>query len=295
MRWASLLVGMAIALRAAPSVACATCGCGDPTLTGLGAEKPFQNRLRASLDFRYRTDAIGQPNVDRIDLQEARLDAQLAWAPTDRLFLLASAPILDRTVGYVNGARTNAFAFGDAELRLKAFVAQDRAFAPRHLFSLMAGLKLPTARREQAEDGSYLPIETQPGTGSWDPTLGLSYAYFPRPWSVYTSVQGSAPLRGTADFRASPSMRTTVSVQRQFIPQLAARLGFDGRLDARSFEDGRPERDSSGFVGFVTPQVLVSPTADLVVVLSAYIPVVEALAGYHDEGVIWGAAVAYDL
>lgn len=276
--------------------ACATCGCGDPTLTAMGTEKPYAQRLRASLDARHRSDDIGEPDVDQIRLRETRLDGQIAWAPTDRVFLMGTVPLLQRSVRYVNGGETSTFAVGDVELRSKMFVHTDRAFSPRHLYAVTAGLKLPTAPRQRSDaDGRYLPIEAQPGTGSWDPLLGLSYAFFPRPLSFYASVQGSAPLRGTSDFRASPSVRTTTTLQYQVRPWLAPRLGLDTRLDAKAYEDGRPERDSSGFIAFVSPEVLLAPADDLLVVLSLRVPVVQALAGYHHEGPVVGLGVAYDL
>jgi len=262
----------------------------------MGAEKPFRNRLRLSLDARHRSDDIGQPGVSEIRLREFRFDGQVAWAPIERLFLLGTVPLLQRRVLYVNGAETSTVGIGDLELRAKTFVFTDRAFSPRHLFSLNVGLKFPTAPRQRSEStGEFLPIEAQPGTGSWDPLLGMSYAHFAAPWSFYSSVQGSAPLRGTSEFRASPSVRSTSALQYQALPWLAPRLAIDLRLDARSYELGRPERDSSGFVGFVSPEVLLSPTTDLLVVLSARIPAVQALAGYHTEGPIFGVAVAYDL
>lgn len=284
-------------LHAPPALACATCGCGDPTLTAMGTEKPFQNRLRASIDGRYRTDAIGREGVDRIRLREVRTDAQVAWAPHERVFLLATVPVLHRRIGYVNGGETSTFALGDVELRAKAFVYTDASFSPRHLYALTAGLKLPTGIRQRNEaDGTYLPPEAQPGTGSWDPILGMSYAFFARPFAFYASVQGSAPLRGTGgDVRASPSARTTTALQYQATPWLAPRLGIDTRLDGRAYERGEPERDSSGFIGLLSSELLLSPGADLLVVLSVRVPVVQALAGHHDEGPILGAAVAYDL
>lgn len=287
---------VATMMRVASSSACATCGCGDPTLTAMGTEKPFRGRLRASIDARYRSDDIGKPEVDQIRLREIRLDGQLAWAPSERVFLLATVPLLERRVRYVNGGETTTGALGDVELRAKTFVFFDRPFAPRHLYAVTGGLKVPTAPRQRNEtDGRYLPIETQPGTGSWDPLLGLSYAFFARPFSFYASAQGTAPLRGTGDQRASPSVRATSALQVQLIPWLAPRFGVDTRLDAHAYEDGRPERDSSGFIAFLSPELLLSPTTDLLVVLSLRLPVMQALAGYHHEGPTAGVALAYDL
>jgi hypothetical protein len=64
----------------APAQACASCGCGDPTLTTLGTTKPFAGRLRAALQLAYRTDAVGREGLNRVELREARLDASVAAA-----------------------------------------------------------------------------------------------------------------------------------------------------------------------------------------------------------------------
>lgn len=296
MRWGlSLLVASAVTAHPRSATACGTCGCGDPTLTALGTEKPFEGRVRASVEFRFRSEEIGRAQVDRISMQEGRADAHVAWAPHERVFLLLTTPFVRRTVAYVNEAESSIVGLGDIDLRFKGFVAQDTPAFPTHLFAVTAGLKVPTAPRQKASDGASLPMEIQIGTGSWDPLLGVSYAFFPRPWSLYASAQGSTPLRDTSTFRASPSLRATLSAQRQFSLHFAARLGMDMRVDGKSFEGGEPERDSGGFIGFVSPELLIGPTSDLLLVLSVRIPVVQVLSGYHHERSIWGASVSYDL
>lgn len=260
----------------------------------MGTEKPYAGRLRISLDTRYRTDAIGQERVDRIALSEVRTDGQVAWAPTPKLFLLATVPFLVRRVDYVNGAVKNAVSIGDVELRGKSFLYQDREFGTRHSIAVTYGLKLPTAPRQSDERGKLLPNEVQPGTGSFDPMLGLAYAGFFRPWSIYASVWGSAPLRSRNENRASSSVRGTFTVQYQWATSFATRLGTDLRLDGPSYEEGARSRDSGGFVGFLSPEIVLSPKVDWVVVLSARIPVLQALAGFHHEGPVLGAAVGYD-
>jgi len=35
-----------------PARACAVCNCGDPTLTAVGVEQPYRNRVRAGLEER---------------------------------------------------------------------------------------------------------------------------------------------------------------------------------------------------------------------------------------------------
>jgi hypothetical protein len=59
------------ALSARDAWACAMCGCGDPTLTTMGAEQPFAGRLRLSSELRYRSDAIGDA-PERTQIEEVR-------------------------------------------------------------------------------------------------------------------------------------------------------------------------------------------------------------------------------
>lgn len=278
-----------------PAAACAACGCGDPTLTAFGTERPFAGRFRASLDGRYRTDTVGQARVDELKLTEARVDAQVAWAPLDRLFLLLTVPTLHRRVEYVNLARRSSTGLGDVEIRGKVFLWQDRDFGPRHSIAVLGGVKLGTAPLQRDAGGKLLPIELQPGTGSHDPLLGLQYAATLDRVSLFASAVGMAPTAGTEGFRASPSVRTTFAAQYSFVPAFGLRAVTDGRLDGKGQEDGAAARDSGGFVLFGGMDALVSPVTDLLFVATVKVPVVQALQGFHREGPLLGLAVAYDF
>jgi hypothetical protein len=275
--------------------ACSTCACGDMTLTLMGSEKPYAGRLRAALELRHRSDAVGTAGFNELRLEEQRLDAQLIWAPLDRLLFMVDVPALRRTVRYVNLARRDSTAFGEIELRAKAFVYQDDAFVPAHLLAVLGSLKLPTAQLQRGADGELLPIELQPGTGSVDPGLGLAYGFFADPWSFYASVTGVYATRGDQGYRASRSLRTTTALQYQLIPSLALRGGIDTRTDSTALEAGSVAADTGGFIGFVTAEVLVSPVSDWLLYASARIPVLNALNGAHDEGAYLSLGLAYDF
>jgi hypothetical protein len=73
------------------------------------------------------------------------------------------------------------------------------------------------------------------------------------------------------------------------------RGGLEGRLDGKSLEGGVEERDSGGGIGFAAAEVLFNPAADFLLFLAIRVPVVERLAGFHHEGVVWSAGIAYDL
>jgi len=286
---------LALAASSKRADACAACGCGDPTMTSLGTEKPFKNRVRGGFELRYRTDALGISGVDRYRLDEERLDLYMAWAPHERVFLQLSVPTLRRNVDDVNLSQTTMYGLGDVELRGKFFVLQDRKVAPRHLFSLLAGLKVPSAQRQTDATGAALPIEAQPGSGSFDPIFGAAYAYFAKPWSFFVSAYGTLPTRGRESFRASPSLRTTVAGQYQFSRRFAARANIDARLDGKAYERGEPERDSGGAIFFASPEVLFTPQTDVTLFASFRYPVLNLLYGHHEEGPMISAGLGYDF
>ncbi|HSI03633.1 MAG: transporter [Myxococcota bacterium] len=275
--------------------ACSTCSCGDMTLTVMGSEKPYAGRLRAALELRHRSDAVGTAGFNEQRLEEQRLDAQLIWAPLDRLLFMVDVPALRRTVRYVNLARRDTTALGEIELRAKAFVYQDDAFVPAHLVALIGSVKLPTARLQRGADGALLPIELQPGTGSVDPGLGIAYAFFADPWSFYASVTGVYATKGEQGYRASRSLRSTTALQYQLIPSLALRAGIDTRTDTTALEAGSVAADSGGFIGLATAEALFSPFSDWLLYAAVRMPVVNALNGAHDEGAYLSVGLAYDF
>src|SRR4051812_833357 len=99
--WAAVL-GAALPLTSDPAQACAACGCGDPTLTVMGAEKPFAGRLRGALTLTHRSDDVGTVQLSQIRAVEERLEASVVYAPSDWLLLSATLPVLDRALHYVS-------------------------------------------------------------------------------------------------------------------------------------------------------------------------------------------------
>jgi hypothetical protein len=292
-----LLVACGLLAEPSSARACATCACGDPTLTVMGAQQPYANRFRPSLEFQYRTDAVGEAGVDRVELREQRLTLGVAYAPLEWLMLSATLPLLWRTVTDVSLAETSLFSPGDLELRSRIYFWRDREFAPRHLLAAVAGLQLPTAPLDQEASGEYLEPELQGGTGAFQPVLGASYSFFADPWSVYASELAYIPFHSRADWHNGAAWRGSHVVQYQFVDWFAARFGANFRWEMRTRRDQPPdpEPDTGGFVLFLMPSVVLSPVTDLVINIDLQLPVVNALFGDHDEGPLFAVAVAYDF
>lgn len=117
----------------------------------------------------------------------------------------------------------------------------------------------------------------------------------PRPFSFYVSATGYLTTSGREESRASRSLRVSATLQRQWGPMVATRLGVDGRLDSKAIEGKAEEEDSGGFIAFVTPELLLSPSPDWLIWLSARVPMVNALSGSHHEGPVVSLGLARDF
>jgi hypothetical protein len=295
LRLALAVVVLACALWPERASACASCACGDPTLTSMGTEQPFAGRLRLATQMRAWGLTAGEARVDGIALNELRLDVSAAYAPVPWLFLSATLPLQARSVRTVSLARESGWGVGDMEVGAKLFVFRDRDFAPRHLVGLLVGSRLPTSITQTDGGGRPLSLDAQLGTGSWDPFLGLSYTTFRGAWSFVASATGYLPTRGREDFRAGASVRTTLATQFQPTPRWALRLAVDGRAEAESNQAGVRDEEGAGTIAYLSPDVLFSPSMDVVVQLGVRVPVFNRLRGNVQQQPILQAALAYDL
>ncbi|PTL80887.1 transporter [Vitiosangium sp. GDMCC 1.1324] len=296
--WKScIIVPLLVAAFLTPreGLACATCACGDPTLTSMGTEQPFAGRLRFAAQMRAWGLTTGQESVDAVALRELRMDLSVAYAPLPWLFLSATLPLQARTVRDVSLARETSWGLGDMEVGAKVFVFRDREFSPDHLLGVFVGARLPTSPTVSDRDGRPLSLDAQLGTGSVDPILGLSYSTFRADWSFVASATGYLPTRGREGFRAGASLRSTLAAQYQPNPRWALRLAVDGRLEGPSDTLGIQDPEGSGFIAYASPDVLFSPATDVVVELGVRVPVLKLLRGHVQQTPILQASVAYDL
>ena len=296
--WKSCLVTLlAVALLGTPlrARACASCGCGDPTLTTMGTEQPFQGRLRLASQVRAWGSSSGQASVDAESLRELRMDLSVAYAPLPWLFLSATLPLQARMMRDVSLAREMGWGPGDLEVGAKAFVYRDKQFSPDHLVGVLAGTRLPTSPLLHDAAGAPLSLDTQLGTGAVAPFLGLSYETFRAQWSFLVSTTGYLPTRGYLSYRAGPSLLTTLAAQYQPGTRWAVRLAVDGRLEGAADRAGLQDVTDSGFIAFVSPDVLFSPGMDVVVEVGVRVPVLNLLRGNVAQTPIFQASVAYDL
>lgn len=296
MRRLVLAAALAAAFGFSPeALACSTCACGDPTLTVMGAEQPYAQRLRASALLRTSGQRFGS-GAATTRLSEVRTELSVAYAPLSWLMLSLTAPLVRRVIDFPNLARDTTLALGDLELRARAFVWRDRSFDPNHLVAVVAGVELPTARSWATADDAARPVELQIGSGSFDPIAGLTYSYFGSQVSFHAVSTVLVPTRGFEGTRQGLSWRTSLAAQYQPFTYFGVRVGADARLDRPAVEPGgSPDPNSGGLVGFATFGAVSSVLEDLVVQASLSIPVVQHLEGEQGESLAFMAGVTYDL
>ncbi|WP_434390964.1 transporter [Melittangium boletus] len=288
-------LALPLVLLAGEARACATCACGDPTLTSMGTEQPFAGRLRLATQVRAWGLDSGQVTVDGLALRELRMDLSAAYAPLPWLFLSATLPVQARTVRDVSLAREAGWGIGDMEVAAKVFLFRDREFSANHLFGVLVGTRLPTSSTLRDAQGRVLSLDAQLGTGSWDPLLGLSYTAFLGDWSFLASATGYLPTRGREGFRAGPALRSTLAAQFQPATRWALRMAVDGLVEGESNHAGVRDEVGSGSLVYLSPDVLLSPAMDVVVQLGVRLPVLNRMRGDVRQMPILQVALAYDL
>ena len=269
--------------------ACASCGCGDPTLTVMGAEKPFEGRLRLAAELRDAHTSLGGELID-----EQRWAAAAAFAPTDRVVLALELPLVARKFRAANLGSVQTFAPGDLELRAKVFVWQDRPAFARHLFALHGGLTLPTAPMQRS-GGEPVDADAQAGAGAFAPQLGLSWAHFAGDLSFYVGGTARFPIGGWLDVEAGPAVLGSAMGQWQLLPWLAPRLGLESRHESGSRHGGDPIEGSRGHAVFASLGGVVSPLRDLLFSASLQLPLLVAFDGRREEGAGFTLGIVHDL
>lgn len=272
----ALLSTFDVSRRAA---ACASCGCGDPTLTAMGVEKPFKNRIRLALEQRVSGEASAE---DRTILARTTLAA--AWSPSAWLTLGAALPVGAGELRLPQGAVRRFGGLGDLEIYARPLVFRERRFAPRHLVSLLAGVKFPTGPRIDDSDGYPASDDLQPGSGSFDPIFGASYGYFGDAVTAFSSVSYRHTTVGRNGYRRGSVVAATVLVQRGVHRVAALGLGLDmshTRPDA--VNEDRALSQTGGTVLALTPQILIALHSDVLLRGALQLPIGEWWNGEKAE------------
>jgi hypothetical protein len=296
-RSAVLLVPVvASMLLARPAAACASCGCGDSTLTATGVERPYPNRLRIALEERYGSLSMGEDAVAQ-RVQFLRTALAVSWSPLSRLTVSALLPWVTSFITVPGLPHLTVSGLGDLELSARAVIFRERAFAPHHVLWVGAGLKFPTGYHTSDVSGLPVANDDQPGSGSWDPFGNVTYAWF---GGHVTSFFASTALRWTTagwnGYRRGQSVGGTLAVQLQPWSRVAFQLGVDLLwTHSDTLSNGHAVPDTGGFTGYLAGGLLANPWRDLLLRLVVEAPALQLLSGTQSVGPQVALQISYDF
>jgi hypothetical protein len=284
-----LLVVAGLPLRAVH--ACATCLCGDPTITTMGTEKPFAGRLRFNASFLSRAETVGEPGVSEHKIDETRYTYSVSYAPREDWILAASLPVVEKEVERFDLSHERASGIGDSDLSARWYLQNDH----RHLSGIQLGLRVPTSS-EQKSAGQPIDFDAQPGAGATLPSIGLWYGLFQAPRFYYASVVYQYALdEGYQGYQAGDVWLITAHAQHDFGYRFSLSFSLDGRWKDYDRYFDVIDDDSGGGLIMATPGINWTPATDWVVSASYQVPIVENLNGRQSEEANIRFEVTYDF
>jgi hypothetical protein len=317
LRWWSVGLAAMLAVVVVPEArACSVCGCGDPLLA---ASDPaaIAGMLRLQVDTEHLGMTAGSDErtgyVDHLSQWSYRLN--VAYRPLSRLALVATLPLLDKTIRSV-GAGTDEVSShltgpGDVELAGRYAVWRQIDFSRRRVqeIALSLGTAFPTgsSNAQTTDGGAIVPVDPhgQLGTGGWGPFAGIHYRLEQGDWLGYADA--SYRLRTTANFfdhstyKFGEAVLGGLHAQYRPLPRLVVDLGVDARFarvdKAAAPDDGGASTvpNTGGSVFSAAPGVYVNAVGRLWLFGRAQLPFYQDLRGEQDVGVVAAAGLQYEL
>jgi hypothetical protein len=294
-----LALGIALAL-AAPRLAhaCASCGCGDPTLTTMGAEQPYAGRLRVGAAMLTSNERVFDELGD-VQVFDARLTASMSYAMSSRQALSITVPVVWRHAEQ-GPNEVQAAGLGGVELRWRGLLWRDRALAAHHLLMLQAGIEAPSwfsSASEHVETELWQPEQALFGLA------GLSLLEVHGEWSFLAS--GLVRVPGAGDGAGDGmSVLGTGYIQWQPRTSLALRAAVDSRygwdwashtVTISRYEHAIGGVDHvEGLTVLVGPDLVWSPSLDLTLTVGFKVPVAQT-GNDSEQSFAALAAATFDL
>ncbi|MCZ7644288.1 MAG: transporter [Planctomycetota bacterium] len=299
-----------LALCANPLQACDSCRCslGDPEAGGAAGltsgSSSEQYRWAADLSYHYK-------NWDRVQAHHALAVNDTAgrathavldeWTASLRLSYAVRPDLeLGLTQGYRHVRQINAvdplfagaheFSKGFDDLRFDLnwrFMKQREGGFPVDL-SLFGEAKFPTGGTTERGVSARIDAEQQPGSGSWDGTLGLTVSRRWTRWGASGALGYTLKTEGTQDYKAGDVFRAGASGSYRLSPdgwgaKLWLNLGVQAIFENKARFDGEKDPNHGGQTLFVIPGLAVQPLDRLLFSASLQAPLYQELNGYHQE------------
>jgi hypothetical protein len=292
----------ALAMVAAPVLACSICRCGDPTFNALGKEGVAHTGLRVAFDWDQADKTQGQG--DEVEsMREQRETLLVSYGVSDSFAFYARLPYSQRTL--VEGAgdarestRTSGWADPElyAQLRLWSSPFEGDVGQRASLF-LVGGVKTDWGANDLARAGERLDEHAQPGTGSTDWFAGLSGSYQIDPHSaLFVSAQYRDTGRNDAGYRYGRVSLFNIAYERKLAARWDAVLEANYRHAGRDSVDfsGATDDETGGDIVYATPRLLFDLGSGWVLRAAAQIPLTQSgLNGDQREKTVYNLGITW--
>ena len=161
----------------------------------------------------------------------------------------------------------------------------------------LSGIKFPTGITSNKTMGEKFEPEMQPGSGSFDPSMGTAFAYQAGPVTFHGNVIYIIRTKGAQNFQFGNLFSTYVYADYLINPQskyLNTRVGFDTTLQNEQKQKSREGKvaDSGGTTWFLGPEFSVRGNSYVSIFGNFLFPVLQNLGGVHQHlQYIWNAGV----
>ncbi|MEW6585999.1 MAG: transporter [Nitrospirota bacterium] len=155
------------------------------------------------------------------------------------------------------------------------------------LLTLLAGVEMPTGRTSDKDDhGEVFEAEFQPGSGSWDPSIGFAFTKNLGRFSFDSSILYTFVTEGTQDTDLGDILNYNVSLSyramvKPFVFDLIGEL--NGVWAAKEEINGRKDPDSGGNFILFSPGIRVGLGKSVMLFGSYSVPMIEDLNGIQNE------------
>lgn len=225
-------------------------------------------------------------------LTDLRAVETFFWAPNEAMDFALAVPIAHRDVeaGTLEG-------IGDVAARWKYSIWKEDDVMQSTRFSALLGVKFPTGRFHEEEDGIEVPRKLQLGTGSFDFTGGPLFTYIHDRHRFAAEAIGRTNLERD-DFRLQPSLRIGLAYWFRVAPEILEVAGEEtevrGVIELTSFFYGESKLGEAGLgdpgnITWLSPGVQVYPALWALFEASVQIPIyqdVDDLLGDRKPGVL---------
>lgn len=254
------------------------------------------NRLIANAEANEDSDVHSISTVRQISLN-------IATGITDNFTLAAQLPYIERT-NIVEAhhdeddGETEIEKLGDAEgigdARLFGQYRFIKNESKKHSAAAIFGIKIPTGNTNERSSEEKYEAELQPGSGSWDPFVGLAYSKQLNKLEFDTNATYQLVTEGTQDTDLGNfvGVNTALSYRmksghdhhdKHSYLQWDLIVELNGEWREKEDIDGATNDDSGGLVVFASPGVRVSSNNGLSAALALGVPVIEDLNGLQSK------------